>query len=452
MSARLETSAESLKLARLLGVPDSDLHYLADVPAEELRALRERVTESFFDAGAQTLTRVAAAAKLLPSALVASIAQRAFGPLLCARAASAVDASKAIDVARRLPSGFLADVTIELDPRRVADIISRVPESLVVPVAAELGRRQEHVTMGRFLAFVPDHAVAAAMTALSDEALLRTAFVLEHKDRLDHALGLLPPGRLAGIISQASDLDLWPEALDLLEHLSDARRGPIADVVAEQEPDVIAALVRAVSESAIWESLLPVIGTMSDTHRPRLAASPAFHEPRILEEILGAAAVSSRWSDLLPLIDALPASVRELAASLVARQDEPAVAGLVAAVNEAGLWDSLLPLVHTMSDADRARLASLAPFHDEFTLTAIVRAATGDGMWVELVPLLRAMPQEVFTADLLQALEHAADQLGVRAELDAALDGARNWTVPVAGAVTSMGPWSEGASGRTGHG
>jgi len=82
-------------------------------------------------------------------------------------------------------------VTIQLDPRRVAAIISRVPEELVVPVAAELGKRAEHVTMGRFLAYVPDHAVVAAMTALSDEAMLRTAFVLEHKDRLDHALGLL---------------------------------------------------------------------------------------------------------------------------------------------------------------------------------------------------------------------------------------------------------------------
>ncbi|HSV41038.1 MAG TPA: hypothetical protein VLI04_19915, partial [Nocardioidaceae bacterium] len=204
MSKRLETSAEILKFARLIDVEPAKLAFLESVPPDELRALREGVTHSIFDAGAQSLRRVAAGAKLVPSPIVASIALKSFGPLLCARAAGAVDPGKALDVAKRLPAGFLADVTIQLDPRRVADIISRVPKELVVPVAAELGKREEHVTMGRFLAYVPDHAVVAAMTALSDEAMLRTAFVLEHKDRLDHALGLLPPERLPGIIANAS--------------------------------------------------------------------------------------------------------------------------------------------------------------------------------------------------------------------------------------------------------
>ncbi len=216
--------------------------------------MREGVTDVIFDASFQSLRRVAAGAKLLPSPLVATIARKSFGPLLCARAAGAVDPATAIEVAKRLPSGFLADVTIQLDPRRVAAIISRVPEDLVVPVAAELGRREEHVTMGRFLAYVPDESVVAAMAALTDEALLRTAFVLEHKDRLDHALGLLPPERLPGIIASASSLGLWPEALDLLEHLSDVRRGPVAD----QDAEVIEGLVATVSGAGIWENLLPL--------------------------------------------------------------------------------------------------------------------------------------------------------------------------------------------------
>ena len=150
------------------------------------------MTDSLFDAGGAHLQRLGAAAKLLPSPLVATLSERVFGPLLCARAAASVEPDKAIDVAKRLSPGFLADATVELDPRRVAAIIAGVPTALVEKVARELGRREEHVTMGRFLGYVRDDAIAAAMTALSDEAMLRTAFVLEDKGALDHAVALLP--------------------------------------------------------------------------------------------------------------------------------------------------------------------------------------------------------------------------------------------------------------------
>uniref|UniRef100_UPI001C7E392D hypothetical protein n=1 Tax=Nocardioides stalactiti TaxID=2755356 RepID=UPI001C7E392D len=225
-----------------------------------------------FDTGARSMARLAAAAAITPSALVATIAEKSFGPLMCARAAAAVDPAKAIDVAGRLSPDFLADATIELDPRRVARIIAGVPTELVEPVARELGRRGEHVTMGRFLAFVPDHSIVAAMTALSDEAMLRTAFVLEHKEALDHAVGLLPPERLPGVLRVASEQGLWAEALDLLDHLSDERRGPIADVVGDMDDAVVDDLVRAVGAADIWDSLLPVFEAMSADRQRRVAA------------------------------------------------------------------------------------------------------------------------------------------------------------------------------------
>lgn len=335
MNQRLETSAEVLKLARLIDVEPADLAFLESVPPDELRELREGVTDRIFDAGARSLKRVAAGAKLLPSPLVATIAVKSFGALLCARAAGAVDPAKAIDVAKRLPSDFLADVTIQLDPRRVAAIISRVPVGLVVPVAAELGEREEHVTMGRFLAYVPDEAVVAAMAALSDEALLRTAFVLEHKERLDHALGLLPPERLPGIIANASRLGLWPEALDLLEHLSDVRRGPVADVVADQDPEVIEGLVAAVSGAGIWENLLPVVRVMSEEHCLRLAAHPAFHREAVLREVLAAAAGGGLWVDLVPLLRALPDPVLALVPPLLVELPDADRPGLLAELEAA---------------------------------------------------------------------------------------------------------------------
>jgi len=424
MSERLETRAEVLKLARLLGVPQADLARLEDLPAADLRAFREQATARLFDAGASALRRVGVAAKMLPSGIVATIAQRAFGPLLCARAAGSVDTGKAIDVAGRLPPEFLADVAVELDPRRVAAIIAAVPEGLVVSVARELGRREEHVTMGRFLAFVPDHAIAAAMGVLSDATMLRTAFVLEHKDRLDHAIGLLPPQRLPGILRDASVLGLWPEALDLLDHLSDTRRGPIADVVAEQDETVIAALVAAVAQAGIWDSLLPVVTTMSADSRVRLAGMSPFHDPEILRDIITTAADQGLWVDLVPLIDALPGEVRlrvaEIAADLGAERLGHVLRDAAA---EPHTLPTLLGLVAEMDDADRAEVIAAIDDADRSVGEQLVVALTDRD---EIAALLRAV-----SAEVIAAITRAAQRLGLEQPLREALASAERTSSPL---------------------
>ncbi|MHB8692277.1 MAG: hypothetical protein ACYDHH_13625 [Solirubrobacteraceae bacterium] len=382
MSEALETRAEILKLARLLSVNEGELAGLRPLTATELRELREQATERLFSAGAPLLHRIGAAAKMLPSGLVATIAERAFGPLLCARAAGSVDPGKAIDVARRLPAEFLADTAVELDPRRVAPIIAGVPADLVVGVARILGQRGEHVTMGRFLAYVPDHAIAAAIGALSDEAMLRTAFVLEHKDRLDHAVSLLPPLRLPGIIAAASQLQLWGEALDLLDHLSDERRAPIAEIFAAQEPEVIAGLVAAVSEAGIWDALLPIVSLMSEEGLRRLATMPAFHERRILAQIIDAASEpgSALWRDLAPLVAELPPDVQQVVADLVSVLPDDRIAAVVA--EAASSPSALEPLIGALRAADPEQVARLA---------------------AQLLPLVEPLPPEL--AEILAELQ-----------------------------------------------
>jgi hypothetical protein len=416
MSERLDSRAEVLKLARLLDVKPDELSYLSGLPSGELRVLRDRATDRLFTS-APGLARAAAAAKLIPSGLVATISQRAFGPMLCARAAGGADTAKAIEVARRLPATFLADVAVHLDPRRTAEIIAEVPEEVVVPVAEELGRRREHVTMGRFLAFVPDSAVAAAIGALDDETMLRTAFVLEHKDRLDHAIGLLPPERLPGIIDTASRLELWPEALDLLAHVSDERLGPIAGVVAELPPDLVASLVGAVSADGLWESLLPVVRLMADDARVRVAAMPAFHETDVLADILRAATAEDAdglWVELVPLLDALPPEALTRVAGLVTDLDPAALDRLLReAIDAPSTLSTLLELLHRM-DADRRQVVITAIDEaDRILGETLLTALTDPADIARLVPLV--------PDDVMAAVRRAAERVGLIAELDAAL-------------------------------
>jgi len=274
MSEHLEHRAELLKLARLLNLDVEELPDLDAVPAAELRAFREAATDRLFDATAGTLGGISKSSRLVPAAVSATIARKAFGPLLCARTAAAVDPPRAVDIAKRLPKDFLADVSVELDPRRVADILAEVPDDLSVPVAEELGRRGEFVTMGRFLAFVSDAGIEGAMNSLSDEALLQTAFVLEHKDKLGHAVSLLDPARMPGILRCAAEQDLWPEALDLISHLDDAERLPVARALASLDEEHLTSLVAALDEVDLWDTATDVLGMMEDgPARKRLVAA-----------------------------------------------------------------------------------------------------------------------------------------------------------------------------------
>jgi len=255
MNARLESAAEIAKLARLLGVERHALAYLEVVSAAELASFREQLTDTLYDGDRERFQRIAAAAKVVPGQISAAIAQRALGPMICARLAGLVDTDKAVDIAKRLPTKFLADVTVEIDPRRAAAVIAKVPPKLVGDVAAELTARDETVTLGRFVGYVSDDGLRAALPRIDEPTLLRTAFVMEGKERLDHVISLVPKERLAQIIRAAEHEDLWPEAFDLLGHL-----GPRSstDLVATLSSAARARVAAKARELGLVEQLGPI--------------------------------------------------------------------------------------------------------------------------------------------------------------------------------------------------
>lgn len=234
----LHAHAEVTKLARLLGREPDELGYLQRLAPEDLRALRESVTETLYDANGSSLGRLAAASRLLPTGLTASIGQRAFGPLLSARLAGLLETDKAVDVAGKLPPQFLAQVAVELDPRRASALIAAIAPALIGQVTAELVAQREYVTMGRFVGHLSDGAIDAALATMDDAAVLRVAFVIEEKSQLSRLFAKLPKGRAAGVIAAAAQEGLWLQALDLLNHLrSRQRKEMILAALALDEPD-----------------------------------------------------------------------------------------------------------------------------------------------------------------------------------------------------------------------
>ncbi len=189
--------AEILKLARLLGCDPERLSYLSQMPLKDVRTLRDQVTETLFAAHEAVLRRLAAASRVLPIGLVASLAEHTLGPMVAARVAGLLDPERADQVGARLPTPFVADIAIELDPRRASDVIARSPPERIFEITGELARRGEHVTMGRFVGHLDDDALASALRALGDEDVLRTLAVLEEPLDLGRLERLTDDERLA---------------------------------------------------------------------------------------------------------------------------------------------------------------------------------------------------------------------------------------------------------------
>jgi hypothetical protein len=223
---------EVLKLARLLGRDPESLQYLERLDPGDLRQLREQATEMLFSAHAGPLGRLAAASKLLPVGVVASIAERALRPMLTARVAGLLEPSHAVDVASKLPGPFLADVAAELDPRRAGPVIGLIPAGQIAEITPELVRRHEHVTIGRFVGHLSAEARLAALAPLDYETLAQVVFVVEDEAGLHQLFADIPPHERGELIDAAARAGLSSELVEVVSRLPEPLRESYLELAA----------------------------------------------------------------------------------------------------------------------------------------------------------------------------------------------------------------------------
>ncbi|MGH8445749.1 MAG: hypothetical protein ACREVL_10810 [Solimonas sp.] len=309
----LRTRAEIQRLARLLGVATERLAYLEKIDVTALRQLRERATGMLYDADREHLQRIAAAPRLVPAAVTALIAEKSLGPLLCARIAGVLPSDTALDIAKRLPDGFLADVCIELDPRRARAVVENMPVPRSVSISLELARRGEYVTMGRFVDILTLEALAATIVALRDDAvLLKVAFFAEDRPRMNKIIDKLPAARFGGIIdaSLAEGGELWPEALSLIAELEPRWRRKFGELALTRDAASIERIIRVSDAQGLWASLLPVADLVEDPLAlQRLHEVLLKQEPALLERMSAAGQNSATFAKLAAL--EWPAALRK---------------------------------------------------------------------------------------------------------------------------------------------
>lgn len=404
--SQLEVLAETVKLARLLGTTTEALDYLKPLDASQLLELRERLSEAEFARTRPMFQKLTQASRLLPNALVALMGEKVFGAVLCARIAGLMPADRAIDLSTKMSDAFLADVAVELDPQSARDVIAAMPSRRVVSIALILVARGDYITMGRFVGYLSEPVIDAAMKAVtSDEALLRTAFFVESKEKLNSLIGLLPEARLRSSILLAADdrSGLWTEALALMDHANDKWKRKIGDLAADQDEAVLDSMMHAAQRLQVWDSVLPIVGCMSAKSQQKVAALPGLADPVVLNGIIHAAEKHSLWSDLLPLTGYMHEKTRRVAAQVVEHLPREVLLNLLATANERDLWTDLVSILKLMDASEQRNIVRLIGEQDETVLKQLMLAMDRAGLWGEVLPLVRMMdaPARKTAAQLL---------------------------------------------------
>ncbi|MGW0734612.1 hypothetical protein [Streptomyces sp. NPDC002851] len=360
----LQGRAETQKLARLLDAEPERFAFLQGLPADDVRRFREQTVAALFDRAPDMLDRIAAATKLVPSGVAAAISQKALGPRLAAAVAGRLDPARAADIIEKLPVAFTAESCAYLDPRRIPGIVDRIDENLIVRISVALAERGDHLTMGRFVGYLRDSALARILPQVDDATVLRTGFAIDRPERLGQIVALMGEERLERVIASAGD-GLWPEALAVAGMVTGEQRARIASLAAAQPPEQLNGLVAVAAEQDLWESLLPLVALLDEEERRAVAALPSLRDADVLHGVVRAVVATALWAEFLPLVEVLPDDSRKTVADAAGALGDAELDALAREVDKQDLWELVLPLVELMDDAAKTRIFELPAFQEQ---------------------------------------------------------------------------------------
>lgn len=358
--SKLDTSAELVKLGQLLGVPSAELNFLETLPLPTLIKVRSLTTDKLFNDGRKLFQKLASASKLLPAGITASIGEKVFGAMLCARIASEMPYQRAVELADKMTIPFLAKVTLELDPRRVKDIIQNMPLAKLRAVSSELLAQKHYIVMGGFVGFMQPAQLKIILQDVStEEALLHIGFFIENKHQLSDIIRLLPKERLHKLIGYLQTHDeLWPEALALMIHLEDELKRELGDIAAELGGNVLEDLVCTVQRMDLWQEALPLFACMSPATQFKLINTPLLSEVTPLTSVLVNTDRFSLWATLLPLIEYMPITQRQLLTNIVIKQSADFKLRMIAAVAHHQLWRPIFDVLVLMPETEQQQITA----------------------------------------------------------------------------------------------
>ena len=339
--------AELVKVSRVLGTSEDKVAFLAPLGVEALRRLEDRLSATLFDEYRIAFQKLADASRLLPASLVAKMSELVFGPMLSARVSGLMPPDRAIEVALKLRPRFLADVTVELDPRNASELLARMPTKIVVEVARLLLQRREYVTMGRFVDDLSNEAIRAVMEALADDAaLVRVGLFVERRDRLVELAELLSPERIRGVVAAAASgpPEVQAAGLAMMSQLTHRQLGRFGEAAIASGPKVLNALIAAAQREDATEVVAAVMQNVGAGGRAAFAKMLADMDDATLSSWARATTAADLWRPALQILAAASAEIQRQAAQALKRLGKAERAAVAAAVKSEKLEKELVAL------------------------------------------------------------------------------------------------------------
>lgn len=256
------------RIARVLGIESTDLDYLREVPPDELKALHDQVARAVFAGAEKRVARVAGLSRSLPGPLAGRLAEAFLPPLVAARVAEQLEPERARDLVNRVSIGYLADLTVALDPVRSRPVVRAIPPGRVGEVAAELFARSEHALMAEFVSSVERPALEAALAVASPQDLLAVLPLLEWTDDVEHVVEHLPVARVREIAEALTPAEL----ADLVVVLGASRCEPLLEAVDDHTVAAVGAQLVGRRDDADLEAIGSLAWLLSDDQLERLTA------------------------------------------------------------------------------------------------------------------------------------------------------------------------------------
>ncbi len=348
--SELLTRAELVKLSRVLVTEEKAVAFLAPLGPLGVRTLQECVSAALFDEYRGALQRLADAARLLPASLVAKISEMVFGPMLSARVAGLMAPDKAVDVASKLHVKFLADVTVQLDPRSAAELLDKIPVKITVDVARVLLERREYVTMGRFVDVLTDEAIKAVMKELTDDALVRIGFFVERRERLAELISLVSTDRLRGIVKAVScgTPHMQAAGLAMMSQLPPRMQGKLGDLAVALGAQALTSLIAAAQRENAADVVAAVMVNVSAEGRQAFAALLEGMDPKMLANWAQVTTQAGLWPAALRILADSGVEIQQQAAGALKRLDRDVLKTIGAVADNEGLRAGLGPVKELM--------------------------------------------------------------------------------------------------------
>ncbi|MCC7076866.1 MAG: hypothetical protein IT198_07045 [Acidimicrobiia bacterium] len=404
----VETAAALAKLGRVLEVDEDEIEFLGHLDVDRLRLLHWQILDSFQAANSARLQRVAGAAKLLPAGLVATLAERRFGSVLCAQLVGLVEPARAGQYARHMTPGFMADITARTDPRVAGALARRLDLPVMQAIAVTLVERDDYLTLAGFVDHLPAEIIASILEAIDDNAtVVRIARYVEDPTVLDPVVALIPDDRILGLVTAVDDEDLWADGLHLFSQLGNTQITRIADALLRGDPGTIRAAFDGFERHDVWHHGVPVTQAIAVTlvERGDYLTLAGFVDQlaagivaAILEAIDDSAAVVriARYVEDPTVLD-----------PIVALIPDDRILGLVAAVDDEDLWVDGLHLFSQLGDTQITRIAGTLVAGDPEMIRAAFDGFERHDAWHHGIQLLGYLDADeiISVADVLLVLD-----------------------------------------------